>query len=273
MEQSEYVSGNYPIQNIAGEVERLKAQDAALSDATNALLDAIGVSPGWRCLDLACGPEGVTRHLLERVGPEGRVVGLDGDDRFLAVAQAGTAANAEFVSGDAYATGLPDRAFDLVHVRFLASTAGDPEKLVAEAARLTAPGGTLAFQEADFHTLRCYPQHPAWTELAGIFVACFPDGGDDPIAHRLYRLLRRAGLEDVRYRPVLIGTRAQDRWRDYLPSTILSMERRITGDLGVPKDRLARLVGDVRRHLADPDTVWTFNTVVQTWGRAPGARV
>ncbi|MEV8465835.1 methyltransferase domain-containing protein [Fluviibacterium sp. DFM31] len=271
MDKVEYPSGHYPIQNRSGEVERLRIQDAALSGATNNLFDAMGVSSGWRCLDLGCGPGGITKYLLDRVGPDGHVTGLDGDEEFLAVARIDKAANSEFILGDAYATGLPDNKFDLVHVRFLASTAGEPEGLVSEAVRLVAPGGVVAMQEADFHTLRCFPEHPAWTELTKIFIACFPDGRDDPISHRLYRLMRRAGLEEVCYNPVLVGTRAQDAWQDYLPSTINSMEQRIIGDLGVPKNHLERLIADVREHLANPDTVWTSYTVVQTWGRVPGA--
>ena len=175
-------------------------------------------------------------------------------------------------AADPYATGLPENQFDLVHVRFLASTAGGPERLISEAVRLVAPGGVVAMQEADFHTLRCFPEHPAWTELAEIFVSCFPDGRNDPISHRLYRLMRHAGLEDVGYKPVLVGTRAQDPWRDYMPSTVESMEQRIVGDLGVSKDHLDRLIAEVRKHLAHPDTVWTFATVVQTWGRLPDIR-
>ena len=45
--------------------------------------------------------------------------------------------NVEFVHGDVYRTGLPDGAFDLVHVRFVAGTAGAPETLLREAIRLT----------------------------------------------------------------------------------------------------------------------------------------
>ena len=271
MEQVEYPSGHYPIQRRSGEVERLKSQDAALSEATISFLGTIGVASGWRCLDLGCGPGGITKYLLDRVGPGGHVTGLDGDEEFLALARTDSAENSEFISGDAYATGFPDRHFDLVHVRFLASTAGNPERLVSEAVRLTAPGGVVAMQEADFHTLRCFPEHPAWTELTEIFVACFPDSKEDPISHRLFRLMRQAGLEDVCYKPVLIGTRAQDAWRDYMPSTIESMKKRIIDELGVPKDRLEKLLADVRKHLSHPETVWTSYTVDQIWGRVPGA--
>ncbi len=269
MEHVKYSSGQYPIQHRKGEVERLKAQDIALSESTIGLLKSIGVASGWKCLDLACGPEGITHYLLELVGSSGHVTGLDGDEEFLAIARADAPDNCEFILGDAYATGLPDKTFDLVHIRFLASTAGSPEKLVGEAVRLVAPGGVVAIQEADFHTLMCYPEHPAWRELADIFVACFPDGGGDPIAHRLYRLLMRAGLENVCYNPVLIGTRAQDAWRDYMPSTVESMKKRIINDLGVPKAHLEKLIADVREHLSHPETVWTFNSVIQTWGRMP----
>ena len=125
MEQAEYPSGQYPIQHRSGEVERLKAQDSALSEATNNLFDVIGVSPGWRCLDLGCGPGGITNYLLDRVGPYGHVTGLDGDKEFLALARIGKPENSEFISGDAYATGLPENHFNMVHVRFLASTAGE----------------------------------------------------------------------------------------------------------------------------------------------------
>ena len=34
------------------------------------MLDRIGVGPGWRCLDIGCGPGGITGLLSERVGPE-----------------------------------------------------------------------------------------------------------------------------------------------------------------------------------------------------------
>ena len=55
--------GAYPIETRTGEVERLRVQDAALSEATRTMLDLVEVSPGWRCLDLGCGPRGITHAL------------------------------------------------------------------------------------------------------------------------------------------------------------------------------------------------------------------
>ena len=80
-------SGDYPIERRAGEVERLRIQSDALAADTRAMLDRIGIGHGWRCLDLACGPGGITDELSARVGPGGQVVGLDFDADFVAIAR------------------------------------------------------------------------------------------------------------------------------------------------------------------------------------------
>jgi ubiquinone/menaquinone biosynthesis C-methylase UbiE len=116
-------SGNYPLENHAGEIERLRIQGDAMAPDTRIMLERIGVGPGWRCLDIGCGPRGITDLLSERVGASGRVVGLDMDEKHLAHARKAARANVEFMRGDAYGSGLPDGAFDLVHMRFVASTA------------------------------------------------------------------------------------------------------------------------------------------------------
>ena len=69
-------AGNYPIEHRKGEIERLHAQAAALAPDTRIMLERIGIKPGWSCLDIGCGPRGITDLLSERVGSGGRVVGL-----------------------------------------------------------------------------------------------------------------------------------------------------------------------------------------------------
>lgn len=267
-------SGNYPIESVrAEELKRLRLQDEAWAADAEVLVDRIGVAKGWRCLDLGCGPKGLTDLLSERVGASGQVVGLEYNPAFVAVARQGAAPNVEIVEGDAYATGLPGQSFDLVHMRFLASTSGGAEGLIAEAKRLLRPGGILAMQEADTRTLGCYPPHPAWTRLYKALEACFPGTmGEDPSAHQLYRIMRRAGFEDVFYRPTLLGVRSMDPWVDYLPSTIESVrtpseERGLFGP-----GELDETLAACRAHLADADTVVTSLILVQVWGRTPHSR-
>jgi SAM-dependent methyltransferase len=258
----------YPIERRAGEIERLHIQAAAMAPDCVVMLDRIGVNAGWRCLDLGCGPGGITALLSERVGPAGRVVGFDADEAFLEHARRTAAPNVMFVAGDAYRTGLPDRSFDLVHTRFLASTAGKPEALLKEAMRLTRPDGVVAMQEPDMTTLVCHPPHPAWDRLRTALIGAFASvDADINLARSLYLVARRAALRDVEYRPFMIGVRAGDPMVDYLPSTVQSLAGTIVGRGLLSERELADALEDCRAHLRNPDVSFTMYTVAQVWGR------
>jgi SAM-dependent methyltransferase len=265
------LTGSYPIERRAGEIERLRMQAAALEFDAGVLLERVGVAPGWRCLDLGCGPVGIVDLLSRRVGPTGRVVAFDADPVFLEYARARAHANVELVQGDAYRSGLPRASFDLVHVRFVASTVGRPEDLIRESVELARPGGIVAFQEGDVATLRCYPPHAAWDSLARLLEQAFAAAGNDVrLGTRLYPLLQRAGLEDVRYRPFLVGFRHDEPMADYLPATVESVRGAILRHRLIAAEELDAALAACRRHMADPGTVSTYVTVAQVWGRRPG---
>ncbi len=261
-------SGHYPIERRDGEIERLHIQGAAMAPDCAVMLERIGVGTGWVCLDLGCGPGGITALLSERVGKSGHVVGLDADPVFLDRARRQAPGNVEFVAGDAYRTDLPGGTFDLVHMRFVASTAGEPEALLGEAIRLARRGGVVALQEPDMATLNCYPPHPAWHRLRSALVDAFASVGSDiSLARRLFGLARRAGLEDVHYRPFLVGFRSTDPMVDYLPSTVESLRRTIIDRGLMPEGELDAALEHCRTHLRNPDVVSTIYTVAQVWGR------
>jgi len=261
---------NYPIERREGEIERLHIQAAAMAPDCAIMLDRIGVGAGWACLDLGCGPGGITALLAERAGHSGRVVGLDADPVFVEHARRAAAGSVEFMTGDAYDTGLPAGSFDLVHMRFIGSTAGRPEALLSEARRLVRRGGTVAMQEPDMATLICHPSHPAWEALRSALIGAFASvGADISLARRLYALVRHAGLLDVQYRPFLIGVRSSDPWVDYLPSTVESLRRTIVEQHVMSEQELAAALTACRAHLRDPDVVFTSYTVAQVWGRVP----
>ena len=261
-------SGSYPIEDRAGEIERLLVQSRAWAPDTVAMLDRFGPMRGWRCIDIGCGPGGITDLLGARVGPTGRVIGLDRNAAFLEFARKNAPANVEFRLGDAYSANLPAASFDLVHLRFIASTAGNPERLIAEAARLARPGGIVALQEPDGSTLNCCPPHPAWERLKSAFLAAFKGvGADIELARRLYHTVWQAGLVDVQYRTALLGVRSTDPMVDYLPSTVESIRGTIL-KLGLLSDGdLDATLAECRRHLAQPGTSFTMYTVAQVWGR------
>lgn len=100
------------------------------------LVAAVG-GPGRRVLDLGCRSGAVTRHFV--AGNE--VVGLDVDRAALEKA---AAHGIEPVVGDVEEPlPFPDCSFDVVVAGELLEHLRDPAALVAEAARVLRPGGTL----------------------------------------------------------------------------------------------------------------------------------
>jgi ubiquinone/menaquinone biosynthesis C-methylase UbiE len=62
---------------------RLAALESAHDAATTRRLRAAGLQPGWHCLEDGAGRGSVARLLGTAVAPEGRVVAVDVDARFL----------------------------------------------------------------------------------------------------------------------------------------------------------------------------------------------
>ena len=133
--------------------------------------------------------------------------------------------------------------------------------------RLARPGGVVALQEPDIATLNCHPPHAAWDRIKAALDAAFTAGGADVRLGR--RLFAQAGLEDVQYRPFLIGVRSTDPMVDYLPATAESLRAAVLGGGLMGEADFAGALAECRAHLRDPDTVFTMYTVAQVWGRRP----
>ena len=147
-------------------------------------------------------PRGVLDLLAERVGPDGRVVGVDADPVHVAMATEFAAGrglrNVEVLMADARGTGLPSGSFDVVHARTLLVTVPEPAVVAAEMARLARPGGWVASVEPDTEYMLCYPASAAFDRISTFFPPVFSRNGADPwIGRRVPELVRQAGLEDI----------------------------------------------------------------------------
>ncbi|MBU2581282.1 MAG: methyltransferase domain-containing protein [Alphaproteobacteria bacterium] len=265
---AETFEGHYPIESRIGEIERLLDQGTAMAPDTETMLDLMGLAEGWHCLDIGCGPRGITDILSRGVGPTGRVVGLDMNKGFIDYARKSAALNTEFIQSDAYGSGLSADSFDFVHMRFLASTAGDAEALLKEAIRLARPGGFIALQEPDATSLNCYPPHESWETLKAALLGAFKGvGADLELARRLYFMVKQSPVRDVQFRPFIVGVTSSDAMVDYLPSTVESLRGTILNQKLLGEEELDRALRECRAHLALPDTSFTMYTVAQVWGR------
>lgn len=106
-----------------------------------ALADRVAAASGQRVLDLCCGHGVVTKELVRR----GAIVtGLDFSGAMIALAKE-AAPEADFVEGDAMATGIRDAAFDAVTIGFGVPHLPSQESGLIESARVLRSGGRLAF--------------------------------------------------------------------------------------------------------------------------------
>ena len=107
-----------------------------------ALADAAGVSAGMRVLNVGCGPGGLTRELVARVGA-GNVVAIDPAPQFTAACHDRNPGT-EVCEGVAEALPWAEAEFDAVLSALVLGFMRDPDQGVREMARATCPGGTVA---------------------------------------------------------------------------------------------------------------------------------
>ena len=118
--------------------------------ATNRLGRAMGLQPGWRVLDLACGI-GTSATAISRVF-RCHVTGLElsaesaASSRRRALEQP-IPANVAFVRGDAETPPFRDGAFDAVIIECATSLFTDKPAAIARVRRLLRPGGVIGLSD------------------------------------------------------------------------------------------------------------------------------
>ena len=141
-------------------IERLefRATDPTFVAYRDAYLDLIAPPITAAVLDLGCGTGVVARAIAARDGFAGNVTGVDQSPEFIAAAERlaaddGVSDRVEFAVGDAHALDLPAASFDVVVTHTLVSHVRDPSAVLAEAARVTRPGGAVVVFDGDYASL------------------------------------------------------------------------------------------------------------------------
>jgi SAM-dependent methyltransferase len=256
------------------ERERLLKQSEMFEAEAHWLLNRLDVQPGWRAIDIGCGPLGILQLLSEQIGASGRAIGLDREPSMIALATTVTAerglANVELVEGDASATGLPRDSFHLTHARTLLVHCPIPERVIDEMVSLARPGGWVAVQDVDCISWTCEPPHVAWDRLYAAVKTVFDQNGLDWfIGRRLPGMLRAAGLVDVRMEAHARLYRPEDFYQMQLLMFVDVMREQIIGRGILTNTELVDLGEALRRHLATPGTVVIRYLLCQAWGRKP----
>jgi arsenite methyltransferase len=169
-----------------------EAVDASLGCGNPTAL--IDLEEGQVVLDLGSGGGIDVLLSARRVGPAGKVYGLDMTDEMLALGrenqQKAGVQNVEFLKGDIQAVPLPDQSVDVVISNCVINLAPDKTKVLAEAFRVLKPGGRLAVSDV----VVSGPVSPELRRNMELWVGCIAGALDE--ADYKARLTR-VGFRDI----------------------------------------------------------------------------
>ena len=239
-------------------VRTLDAQVRAIWPQEAPFFTRYGLPPNARVLDAGCGTGLVTAKLAE-LFPEGSLLGVDILEEHLERARENAraaGARISFERQSIYELQAPSGSFDLVVCRHVLHSLPHVDRILAELARVTRPGGVLHLIPEDYGMLHFQPGNPdpndMWRTVPQAFGAAT---NTDPLSGRnTFGLLAGLGLRDIAVDYVIVDTVRVERetmanifegWRDGYADAI---ER----NTGMPAARARALFDAMIANVRDP---------------------
>ena len=161
----------------------------------------IELLPGQTVLDLGSGGGIDVLLSAKRVGPTGRVYGLDMTDDMLALARENQrkagATNVEFLKGSIESIPLPDNTVDVIISNCVINLSADKDQVLREAFRVLKPGGRFAV--SDVVTRGQVPEQLRRDML--LWVGCIAGALEE---NEYHSKLKAAGFEQASIEPTRI---------------------------------------------------------------------
>jgi demethylmenaquinone methyltransferase/2-methoxy-6-polyprenyl-1,4-benzoquinol methylase len=176
--------------------------------------------PGAGVVDVACGTGRLSALLAERVGPFGRVVGVDLSEGMIERARSDyrDVVQLRFEVGNALSLPFPDGSFDAATIAFGLRNLADFAAGFAEVARVVRPGGRVVCLELTMPRPRIWGRifQATFRTVAPLLGRLFRAGDayrylptsleGFPEADDLAQTMRSVGLVDVRFRRLGLGS-------------------------------------------------------------------
>jgi SAM-dependent methyltransferase len=261
-------STRYPMWNSTDdEAARLGKLQGLHDDATVRRLRALGVGPGWHCLELGAGAGSVAQWMAEAVGPTGRVTAVDRDASQLRRLE--ETSQVTVLEDDLTTMSFPEDSFDVIHSRSVLMHIDAADAVVTGLVPALRPGGVVLFEEADGA-----PAATAVDPPAPFLAIMVPLARRWSWARHLPQLLEELGLEDihddVRDGPLTGATPVGAFWQHTLRSIrpFLTDATRMGAAGAAPMDDAT--IDAMLALLDDPAFVMPFADRHNVSGRRPG---
>lgn len=163
------------------------------------ILDLLGLKPGAHVLDVGCGTGDDAREIAGRVGPTGRVVGIDLSEFLVNESKRradGLGLPVEFRRGDARRLDFPDASFDCIRNDRVLMFVPEVETAISELVRVVRPGGRVVSSELDFEMQYLDGHFPDVTRK--VFAAFAANNPQPCLGRQLRRLLAEQGLQNLK---------------------------------------------------------------------------
>lgn len=127
------------------QLQRLRTLEALFDAGSMKVLEGRGLRPSWRCLEVGAGGGSIARWLAGRTAS---VLATDLDTTHL---RESSGPNLAVREHDLLRDPLPERAFDLIHLRMVLAWLADRSGGLRRLRSALRPGGWLVAEELDFH--------------------------------------------------------------------------------------------------------------------------
>jgi SAM-dependent methyltransferase len=180
-------------QGFAQERERLSGMEALWDPGSQAIIDDLGISAGWKCLEIGAGGGSLVEWMA---GRGAHVTAVDIDTRFV-----------EHLASDLIAVQrmdiredeLPEAEFDLVHSRLVLEHLTDRREILQRLVRTLRPGGWIVIEDYDWSAFRFDDDDEQFSKVADAILNLMASAGfERDYGGRVVGDLADSGLTDVR---------------------------------------------------------------------------
>jgi SAM-dependent methyltransferase len=180
-------------QGFDEERARLSGMEALWDPGSQALLDELGIGPGWKCLEVGAGSGSMVEWMASRGA---HVTAIDIDTRYI-----------EHLASDSITVRridlredeLPQSEFDLVHSRLVLEHLAGRREILDRLVATLKPGGWMVMEDYDWTNYGFEGGAPGLGDIVDVMLGFMAKGGfERDYGRRVVSDLDAAGLTELR---------------------------------------------------------------------------